>query len=62
MSGYIVAYTSRRDGVDGLSRAARIRAYLVSQGVNEGRLLMVDGGIREDSAIELHIVVKPQVP
>lgn len=62
VSGYIVAYTGRRDGADGLSRAARIKAYLVNQGVPDARLSIVDGGIKEESTIELHIVVKSQKP
>lgn len=56
---YIVAYTGRRGGIDGLSRAARIRAYLVKHGVTEDRIFVKDGGLKEESTIELYLVLKP---
>ena len=57
---YVVAYTGRRDGIDGLSRAARIRAYLVKHGITKDRIVVMDGGLREESTIELYLILKPR--
>ncbi|HEX7333780.1 MAG TPA: hypothetical protein VF290_19920 [Pyrinomonadaceae bacterium] len=57
---YIVAYIGRRGGIDGLSRAARIRAYLVKHGLTKDRIFVLDGGLREESTIELYLVHKPR--
>ena len=57
---YIVAYTGRRGGNDGLSRAARIRSYLVKHGVTKDRIFVMDGGLKEESTIELYLALKPR--
>lgn len=57
---YIIGYTGRLGGVNGLSRAARIKAYLVKHGVTKNRVFVMDGGLREESTIELYLVLKPR--
>lgn len=55
--GYIIAYGGRRARVgEAKARADRARDYLVStRGVESGRLVMVDGGYREELTVELFI-------
>jgi hypothetical protein len=58
LRGYIVAYPSRQDKSEALARIARIRKYLVKHGIAETRLSVITGGTREESTIELYLVMK----
>jgi hypothetical protein len=55
--GYIIAYAGRktRDG-EALIRADRSKNYLVNErSINSGRIILIDGGHREEFSMELFI-------
>lgn len=61
--GYIITYhggfTSPKKAHE---RAVRAKAYLISQGVEANRLLIVDGGERQALTIELFVTIKGTPP
>jgi hypothetical protein len=56
--GYIIGYSGRRGRRgEGIARAERAKNYLVtSRGLEASRIITVDGGYREELAVELFIV------
>jgi hypothetical protein len=65
--GYVIAYDGRRARAgEALARAERARAYLEKElKMESGRIVAVDGGYREDQAVELYAVrsgTKPPEP
>jgi len=58
VSGYIVGYPGRQGGSDVLDRIDRIRRYLIKHGISGTRLTSITGGAREESTIELYLVIK----
>lgn len=52
-TGYIVGYTGKGGGEDGSSRAYRMKNSLTKSGVSQHRLIVLIGGSREASTIEL---------
>lgn len=62
--GYIVAYSGRR-GRPGAAalRATRARNYLVNErGLNADRIIILEGGVREDLTVELWMVPTGATP
>ena len=57
-SGYIIAYGGRTSPIGQVERLmARSRDYLIQQrGIDASRLVIVNGGFREDDSVELWIV------
>jgi hypothetical protein len=55
---YILASPGTQTKADALDRIARIRAYLVEHGIAESRILWTTGGKKEESTIELYMVLK----
>ena len=55
--GYIISYAGRRARVnEAQERAARAKSYLMNKhGIEEGRLVIIDGGHREDRTVELYV-------
>jgi len=62
--GYIIAYGGRRGRTgEAQARADRAKNYLVNtRGVDAGRIVTVDGGFREDLAVELWLVPQGATP
>lgn len=61
---YVIAYAGRKARAgEAQARAERARAYLMSKhGMEAGRVLIVDGGYREEAALELFIVPAGATP
>jgi hypothetical protein len=64
---YIIAYAGRRSRAgEAQSRAERTKVYLMStHGMEDGRIVIIDGGYREEAALELFTVpagATPPVP
>jgi hypothetical protein len=55
---YIVAYPGPKGKSDALERIARIRIYLIKRGIAESRISEITGGTREESTIELYLLMK----
>ena len=57
-TGYIISYAGRRARVnEAQSRATRAKNYLVSgHGIVAGRVVIIDGGYREDRTVELFVI------
>jgi hypothetical protein len=62
--GYVIAYARRDDSAGSAnSRAERAKLYLVNeQGIDGGRIVMVDGGTRKERTVELYITPQGGVP
>lgn len=62
--GFIIAYGARRGRAgDARSRGARAKSYMVRrQGMDARRLVVVDGGFREEPAVELFVTPTGAVP
>jgi len=62
--GYIIAYGGRRGRTgEAQARADRAKNYLVNtRGIDAGRISTVDGGFREDLAVELWLVPQGATP
>src|SRR5205085_12158455 len=67
--GYIIAYSPRLRQVYGSdywdiaeNRLLTTKAQLVQHGIKESRLIGVDGGIREDTTVELWILPHSATP
>ncbi|MFN2455201.1 MAG: hypothetical protein ABR577_13365 [Pyrinomonadaceae bacterium] len=62
--GYIIAYGGRRGRTgEAQARADRAKNYLVNtRGIDPGRIMTVDGGFREDLAVELWLVPQGATP
>ncbi len=58
LKAYIVAYPGPPGKSDALDRIARIRAYLAERGIAESRVSGITGGRREESTIELYLIMK----
>jgi hypothetical protein len=52
-TGYIVGYTGKGGGEDGLSRAYRVKDFVTKFGVSQHRLIVLIGAPREESTVEL---------
>ena len=52
-TGYIVGYTGKGGGEDGLSRAYRVKDFITKYGVRQHRLIVLIGAPREESTVEL---------
>lgn len=63
-TGYIIAYGGRMSPVGQVQRLmTRARDYLTKQrGIDESRLVVVNGGFREDDSVELWIVPSGAAP
>ncbi|HEX8161964.1 MAG TPA: hypothetical protein VF538_08835 [Pyrinomonadaceae bacterium] len=61
---YVIAYAGRKSRAgEARARAERARAYLMSKhGMEEGRIVVVDGGYREAAAVELFTVPAGATP
>jgi hypothetical protein len=61
---YVIAYAGRKSrGGEARARAERAKAYLMSKhGMEDGRIVIVDGGHREGAAVELFTVPAGAVP
>lgn len=55
--GYVIAYGGRRSRAGGArSRGARAKSYLVRrQGLDVRRIVVIDGGLREETTVELFL-------
>jgi hypothetical protein len=51
--GYIVGYTGKGGGEDGLNRAYRVKDFVTKAGVSPHRLIVLVGAPREESTVEL---------
>jgi hypothetical protein len=62
--GYILSYAGRRARAgEAQSRGERAKSYLVKErGFEEARIVIVDGGHREEAAVELFIVPSGSTP
>lgn len=62
--GYVLAYAGKRArGGEAQRRGVRAKSYLLkAHGVEEDRIVVVDGGHREERAVELFIVPSGAVP
>jgi hypothetical protein len=62
--GYILAYAGRKArGGEAQRRGERAKDYLVKErGFEEARIVVVDGGFREERAVELFIVPSGSTP
>ncbi|HEY9283543.1 MAG TPA: hypothetical protein VIP46_08820 [Pyrinomonadaceae bacterium] len=62
--GYIIVYSGRREGAGGSAkRGERARSYLVSRrGVDEARIVVVEGGRRAEPSAELWLVPTGATP
>lgn len=56
--GYIIAYGSRRGRTgEAAARARRAKDYLITmRGIDSGRIVVIDGGLRDQLAVELWLV------
>ena len=61
-TGYIVGYTGKGGGEDGLSRAYRIKDFVIKSGVSQYRLIVLIGAPREESTVELWWINFPRPP
>lgn len=52
-TGYIIGYTGKGGGEDGLSRAYRVQDFVTKSGVSQHRLIVLIGAPREESTVEL---------
>lgn len=52
-TGYIVGYTGKGGGEDGLSRAYRMKDFVTKHGVSQDRLIVLIAAPKEESTIEL---------
>ena len=52
-TGYIVGYTGKGGGEDGLSRAYRVKDFVTEHGVSQDRVIVLIGAPKEESTIEL---------
>jgi hypothetical protein len=52
-TGYIVGYTGKGGGEDGLSLAYRVKDFVTKSGVSQHRLIVLIGAPREESTVEL---------
>lgn len=61
-TGYIVGYTSKGGGEDGLSRAYKVKDFVTKSGVSQHRLIVLIGAPREESTVELWWINFPRPP
>lgn len=61
-TGYIVGYTGKGGGEDGLSRAYRVKNFVTKSGVSQHRLIVLVGAPKEESTVELWWINFPRHP
>ena len=61
-TGYIVGYTGKGGGEDGLSRAYRVKDFVTKSGVSQHRVIVLIGAPREASTVELWWINFPRSP
>lgn len=61
-TGYIVGYTGKGGGEDGLSHAFRAKDFVTKSGVSQHRLVVLIGAPREESTVELWWINFPRPP
>ena len=61
-TGYIVGYTGKGGGDDGLSRAYRVKDFVTKHGVSQDRVIVLIGAPREESTVELWWINFPRPP
>ncbi|HEX7331596.1 MAG TPA: hypothetical protein VF290_08845 [Pyrinomonadaceae bacterium] len=61
-TGYIIGYTGKGGGEDGLSRAYRVKDFVIKSGVSQYRLIVLIGAPREESTVELWWINFPRPP